>query len=199
MSVEPDFNSAAEPPEILRLLAREPAVLLMSPRREVYEFNFSAEAMLRDGRWGSIDGGRLVPASPAVETALEDLLGKASQRGHRMIAACPDAAGYPVGWAASSRVLIAQASARAPIQIAVRAMIKAEPLPGSELAAVFALTPAEARLAVELSAGLTLAEIAESRSANISTLRAQLRSVYAKLGVSKQAELVATVWRVASV
>ena len=59
----------------------------------------------------------------------------------------------------------------------------------------FGLTKAEARLAVELAEGRSLEEVAEQRSLRQTTLRAQLREIFAKTGVSRQASLVAMVWR----
>lgn len=58
------------------------------------------------------------------------------------------------------------------------------------LAALFALTPAEANLALLLARGLTLAEVSEAQNISPHTARAQLKSVFAKTGVSRQAELV---------
>lgn len=55
---------------------------------------------------------------------------------------------------------------------------------------LFGLTPAEANLAVLLSRGLRLAEVSEAQNVSPHTARAQLKSVFAKTGVSRQAELV---------
>jgi DNA-binding CsgD family transcriptional regulator len=58
------------------------------------------------------------------------------------------------------------------------------------LEALFGLTPAEARLAIRLSRGASLAAVADSHNISQHTARAQLKSVFAKTGVSRQAELV---------
>jgi DNA-binding CsgD family transcriptional regulator len=58
------------------------------------------------------------------------------------------------------------------------------------LEALFGLTPAEARLAIRLSRGASLAKVADSHNISQHTARAQLKSVFAKTGVSRQAELV---------
>src|SRR3954470_3143314 len=55
---------------------------------------------------------------------------------------------------------------------------------------VFGLTKAEARLAVRLACGETVEDIAEEHDVSISTARVQLKSVFAKTGTSRQAELV---------
>lgn len=58
------------------------------------------------------------------------------------------------------------------------------------LGELFGLTPAEANLAILLARGLSLAEVSDSQHISLHTVRAQLKSVFAKTGVSRQAELV---------
>jgi len=58
------------------------------------------------------------------------------------------------------------------------------------LGELFGLTPAEANLAILLSRGLSLAQVSEAQSISQHTARAQLKSIFAKAGVSRQAELV---------
>ncbi|MEP5568353.1 MAG: helix-turn-helix transcriptional regulator [Halioglobus sp.] len=58
------------------------------------------------------------------------------------------------------------------------------------LADLFDLTPAEANLAILLARGLSLAEVSETQNVSQHTARAQLKSIFAKTGVSRQAELV---------
>jgi DNA-binding CsgD family transcriptional regulator/PAS domain-containing protein len=58
------------------------------------------------------------------------------------------------------------------------------------LAELFGLTPAEANLALLLARGLSLAEASETQNISQHTARAQLKSIFAKTGVSRQAELV---------
>ena len=58
------------------------------------------------------------------------------------------------------------------------------------LGELFDLTPAEANLATMLSRGLSLAEVSKAQSTSQHTVRAQLKSIFAKTNVSRQAELV---------
>ncbi|WP_018261261.1 helix-turn-helix transcriptional regulator [Methylobacterium sp. WSM2598] len=60
---------------------------------------------------------------------------------------------------------------------------------------IFGLTPAEARLAVKLTRGDTLAEIAEQHGLSVHTVRTQLAAVFSKTNTSRQAELVALALR----
>ena len=58
------------------------------------------------------------------------------------------------------------------------------------LAELFCLTPAEAKLAMLLARGLSLAEVSEAQNISQHTARAQLKAVFSKTGISRQAELV---------
>jgi DNA-binding CsgD family transcriptional regulator/PAS domain-containing protein len=58
------------------------------------------------------------------------------------------------------------------------------------LGELFGLTPAEANLAILLARGLSLTEASATQHISLHTSRAQLKSVFAKTGVSRQAELV---------
>jgi DNA-binding CsgD family transcriptional regulator len=58
------------------------------------------------------------------------------------------------------------------------------------LGELFDLTPAEANLATLLARGLSLAQVSAAQGTSQHTARAQLKSIFAKTGVSRQAELV---------
>lgn len=67
----------------------------------------------------------------------------------------------------------------------------AEPI----LRQAFGLTPAEARLAIELASGQELREIAAAQHISELTVRTQLRAIFAKTETHRQAELVALLGR----
>ena len=56
---------------------------------------------------------------------------------------------------------------------------------------VFGLTGAEATVATALASGREAKEIAHMRGVSLGTLRNQLKTIYAKTGARRQAELVA--------
>ncbi|MCZ6830763.1 MAG: helix-turn-helix transcriptional regulator [Gammaproteobacteria bacterium] len=58
------------------------------------------------------------------------------------------------------------------------------------LAELFELTPAEANLAIKLARGLSLAAVSAEQNISQHTARAQLKSIFAKTGATRQAELV---------
>jgi DNA-binding CsgD family transcriptional regulator len=55
---------------------------------------------------------------------------------------------------------------------------------------LFDLTPAEARIARGIAAGKTVEELASDGGLAAGTVRQQLKSVFSKTGVSRQADLV---------
>lgn len=57
---------------------------------------------------------------------------------------------------------------------------------------VFGLSKAESKLADNLLAGLTLAEISTSQFISLNTLRTQLKSIFSKTNTKRQAELIRT-------
>lgn len=79
--------------------------------------------------------------------------------------------------AARVAVVIQQADALAPIMEA-------------EIAGRFGLTGREARIAVELAVGKSLAEIAPSLNIGMGTIRSHLKGIFGKTGVNSQASLV---------
>lgn len=62
--------------------------------------------------------------------------------------------------------------------------------PVRALIAAFGLTPAEADIAVRLASGATRAEIAILRGVTAETLKAQIRSLYEKMGCNRESQLV---------
>jgi DNA-binding CsgD family transcriptional regulator len=61
----------------------------------------------------------------------------------------------------------------------------------ARLRAEFGLTKAEARLALRVAEGSSLASAAQAFDVKLTTIRSQLQQVFAKTGTSRQTELVA--------
>jgi DNA-binding NarL/FixJ family response regulator len=55
---------------------------------------------------------------------------------------------------------------------------------------VFGLSVAEADIALALARGATREDIAAARKSSVQTVKAQLKSTFAKVGVSREVELV---------
>lgn len=59
------------------------------------------------------------------------------------------------------------------------------------LKAAFLLTDAEAQIAMQLANGQKPETIAEAREVSVATIRSQIKSIYEKMGINRQGELVA--------
>ena len=88
--------------------------------------------------------------------------------------------------------------ASAPVLVSVTDLESPVDAPDNELRDLFGLTAAEVRLAAAMFEGLTLAEAAEKFGLSVNTVRFQLARVFDKTGVSRQAELVKLMMRLAS-
>lgn len=63
------------------------------------------------------------------------------------------------------------------------------------LADLFALSPAEARIAVWIAQGFSIEDVAARLAIRPGTVRNHLKSIFFKMGVSRQTQLSALVWR----
>jgi DNA-binding CsgD family transcriptional regulator len=63
------------------------------------------------------------------------------------------------------------------------------------LASTFGFTAAESAIAASLASGTSRQEIARERGVTVETLRGQLKTLYAKTGCGREAELVALLAR----
>ena len=57
---------------------------------------------------------------------------------------------------------------------------------------LFGLTPAEAKVALSLSNGHSIGETAETNATSRNTVRSQVRSIFSKMGVNRQSQLIRT-------
>lgn len=181
-------------------LSTEPAIFLVSHDMTVRLTNLAGTELLKKNSALVVKDGRLAGATDKFEQQLRAMVVAANDRGHRALVQCGPGDGRNTGrqWVAVSRRFGGDGSSESLIMLSLRTLTRSEPMLGREVMWIFGLTAAEARVAVQLAGGYSLAEIAETNGVNISTLRAQLRSVYAKTGTNKQAELVSRIWRAAS-
>jgi DNA-binding CsgD family transcriptional regulator len=169
------------------------AVVLLNRNAEVLRLNRAAESLL--GSDLRVLKRRLIShdqnATRALDRALHALLWSKThaalmppivlpRRGKRPILA------YPIKLSTVSASIFADCQA-----ILVLVDLEQRPRPPQEaLHTSFALTPAEARLAVRIGYGDTLACIADELCISKETARQQLASVFRKTKVNRQAELV---------
>lgn len=63
-----------------------------------------------------------------------------------------------------------------------------------EVSQLYGLTPAESRLAVAIANGLSLEEYAREKGVSVGTVRIQLKSIFSKMNITRQQELVRVLW-----
>lgn len=177
-------------------------VLLLDERGKPGFINQKAEQLLSSGCGLSLCGGQLNLANALESARLQRFIANAAlaASGYRCAAGGSLRSINPVGTALQIQVIpLARDKSERPWGLA---------LPGScvavfvsvtgcahlrveSLSALYGLTTAEAKLASLLVDGLSLEQAAASLGVSIQTLRSQLKAVFAKTQVSRQAELVA--------
>ncbi|WP_395016715.1 helix-turn-helix transcriptional regulator [Dongia sp.] len=141
------------------------------------------------------------------EATLLRLVGGRLRAAHRGDVAAFAAALAPQGAGDSGSLVLRRAAAKAPVMVRimplrrpnraewsgrVALMVELPPPPRGldTWAAAFRLSPAETRLWAALTAGRRLIEIADESGVSVNTLRVQLRTLFQKTGVHRQADLL---------
>lgn len=153
----------------------------------------TASAILERGDGLSISGGRIVGAGAAGNAALHDAIRAASAGAlPRTIRIDRPAGGLPL-----AVVVMPGSGAHAQLKPdTLLLLLDPDRVPiadRGELAMLLGLTPAEAGLAMLLGQGLSLGDAATALGVRMTTVRAQLRAIFAKTGVTRQSELVRVV------
>jgi DNA-binding CsgD family transcriptional regulator len=170
------------------------AALLINGRGEVFRANPSAELLLKGDV--QIVKRRLVSkdlhANAELEGALRDLLGRPFGAGLSPMVCLPRRGrlpllAHPVRLSGLAANILADCQA---VVILIDPEKRSRP-PEAALRTAFQLTAAEARLASRLASGEKLEVAAKKLSIAADTGRNQLKSIFAKMGVHRQAELVA--------
>jgi len=174
------------------------AVVVADAERRARFVNRAAEAVIaqRDGL--SVRQGRLVASEPDTDAALNRLLAQASATGRARGTVDPSPLAMPRPSGRRAYVLLAvplpERTSAADLGAAVLVHVVDPETEGEPrttvLRRLFGLTAAEAELAVELARGRRLEEVAAERGVQLTTVRSQLQSLFAKMETNHQAELV---------
>jgi DNA-binding CsgD family transcriptional regulator len=168
--------------------------LLLDSSGAVLDTNAHADRILRSELANGLD----VPAGEWSRNALKRLLARADGRFSIdqeawIVVSRPDIAPLVL-----HAIPLENEEISGPHTILVFVDLSRRPQPSQGvLQRLFDLTPAEARLAISIGSGKTLAEIADETSLSNATLRTQLSSVFMKTQTRRQPELVALLARVA--
>lgn len=158
------------------------ALLVIDHERNLRLRNLRAQRLLQGAVLFREEHGRLRGATAAVESDLEEAIAglHAREATHRTLRA-----------AGGSIAFLKRLAIDGPDTLALVAVFERHDRePDASLAAMFRLTPAEARVAGRLAGGSTPKQIAMACQVSESTVRSQVQSVFEKVGVHRQADLV---------
>jgi DNA-binding CsgD family transcriptional regulator len=170
------------------------AVVLLDRQTQVIRTNRAADRLLREHSV-RIVGRHLTPGDPAAATALNRALHQLlwARTGASLMPAIalprpaqPPILAYPLRLPSLSANPLSPAQA-AIVLVDPRAKVTT---PEASLRQAFRLTQAEARLAARMAAGEALNDVCDRLGIAKETGRNQLKSIFAKIGVNRQAELV---------
>ncbi len=175
-------------------------VLMVDGRLRLVHANLAGDRLLREGSLLTIANGAVAAANRHMQARLLAAAGEA-------IGADPQQAVRRTAIALAgkddeARILemlpLDRGTARADLMpeaaLAIFvAPLEARPVPLDAIAAIYALTPTEARVLNMFAAGATGRRIAELLSLKESTVKTHLLSIFDKTGIHRQAELVALV------
>lgn len=175
------------------------ATIILDEQAQVLNANAIAQALLDDGDGLSIRGQRLHiegrDTDRSLQEAVQNII-RAQQQGKPSVVRAlrvPRSNGRPDLGLVVRPVPVtewSQGQSSPCAAVFISDPDSHEPASRQVLGELFELTPAEANLAILLARGLSLAEVSEAQNISQHTARAQLKSIFAKTGVSRQAELV---------
>jgi DNA-binding CsgD family transcriptional regulator/PAS domain-containing protein len=173
-------------------------VVMTDASLKVIHANQVARRMLSMGAPVTAINGRLSVPSPGATAALSRAVTKAAMDEKSL---GPNGFGVPLRLGDETHVFhvlpLRSGQLRPTVSVAADAAIfiapsRQSPLwPELEIAALFDLTPAEARVFERISAGVSPGQIAAETGAAQSTIKTHLLQIFAKTGCHRQAELVA--------
>ena len=161
-------------------------ILLVTAMGRIVEANAAAEEILRKGDGLRRHKGVLAATSCAANKQLEGAIfaASASQAGGAISIPKADGGQHVLS-------LVAVACEGSPRKVLITALAeRPDKTREARLRHLFGLSPSEAQIAVRLSQGVTLAELAEERAVSLGTIRSQVKAVSGKLGCSRQSNIV---------
>lgn len=169
------------------------ALVVCDAELRIHWSNTAAESLIARGRSLRMEAGRLGTSNTANDAVLRRLIGKVlSGAADSQVGVIGSDECHPTHVRASTC-----AGTWSPLESGQVALFLSQPSSGNclnpaDLCELFGLTPAEARLAVALASGASLANYSDGRGISIGTARNQLKQVLSKTGTRGQSELVRT-------
>lgn len=167
-------------------------VMTLDAGGKLLHCNEAAEAILRRGDGVYLQRGMLCARSTSDNSALKAAIARAAEPSGAQ--ACEAIArGQGGRYYCLSLVAVSAGVAGRQIIVALSDSSAIDESLPARLRTLFNLTESEAFLAVRLSQGATVSEVAEEKGTTADTVRTQLKSISSKMGCRRQAEIVARV------
>lgn len=145
-----------------------------------------------------VEKGRLVGKTDNVRSFLSRISNFVNHNGVRLVFSPGELiSGDDNIWSVSANLMTCEPSKELCMYMIMRPTDQRLPMSIEEAAALLGLTTSEAKLALHIAAGIPFKKLAPRFEVRESTLRTQLRSIYEKLNVHNQCEMVAKVWKIA--
>lgn len=195
--VQTSLLAASSAASLRTLDAVGAAAFLVSERGHVVGVSHAAEALAMKGVSLQVTRGRIRLRAPSDQAAYDAALARVLDAARAGTSVTP----APIALTTESVVLDVQGLPRERVCFggAPAAIVLVRPAREQELALVlqrkFRLTGAETEVALALADGYELEAIAACRGAAVATVRSQVQSIYAKMDVHRQAELVSVIRR----
>jgi DNA-binding CsgD family transcriptional regulator len=184
--------------------ALDAGIVVVTSEKRVRWANAAGQHLLATGHPIGIDAcGRLTAAYGGTREAIEAALCAAMRGetpGKRTLAVPPRTEGEPparLSLVVPALTSVEQYFAGPCVVLLVEMEAPARPAAEDVLRATFALTASEARLARALAEGVALADAAAAQGITRETARTQLKRIFTKMDVHRQAQLVARLHRLA--
>jgi len=170
------------------------AAFIVNANSGVHRLNECAHNLLAGDESVHVANSRLRFAEPALTATLDAALRRATQPPRRS-SLFPVRAGKNEVYEVNVSPLQPADEGGAAPAVPFALVVIARPRPGAERIArrvrrLYGLTEAEARVMAALTLGETVDQIAAAHGVRVSTVRAQVRSIFEKTGVHRQTDLV---------
>ena len=167
---------------------------IVNSNATVHHQNDSARKLLADDETIRVQNLRLRFSEPALTATLDAALRRATQPSRRS-SLFPVRAGKNEVYEVNVSPLEPGEESGAAPTLPLALVVIARPRPDAERIArrvrrLYGLTEAEARVVAALTLGETVDQIAVAHGVRVSTVRAQVRSIFEKTGVHRQTDLV---------
>lgn len=167
------------------------AVITLGLDGRVLHHNVAAEALLQEGDAIRLRSGEVEAVVPGDRTQLAAAIKRARTADREQATSL--LVGRKGGGYCCVSVLRSFALPAPQIVLLISCSRLSDPNLSSTVRSLYALSHAEADIAIALAEGIAIAEVAAQRRTSIETVRSQVKAIMAKLRCSRQAELVSLI------